>query len=182
MLINLGMARTDTVYRELKESDTFRKPSSAKRALGDTYRNDGSVWTNTGVTAGVRAPSGSQVVTESVIASQGTRAAKRTVIFHVVTDISFEANFCDDRKGKEPLAGSQQKVQNRFRHCKEGKCTIIVLSYIGLLTHDATMKDGWIWSFGHTATGDVSSEDLQKWMDEGAVHQFIVLLPGPILT
>lgn len=93
MLINLGMPTTDTLYRELKESDTFRKPSGAKRALGDTYRNDGAVWTNTGVTGGVRAPSGSQVSTESAVATQGTRAAKRTVISHIAVENYFEADF-----------------------------------------------------------------------------------------
>ncbi|KJA19668.1 hypothetical protein HYPSUDRAFT_204406 [Hypholoma sublateritium FD-334 SS-4] len=125
MLINLGMPTADTLYRELKESDTFRKPAGAKHALGDTYWNDGAVWTNTGVTGGARAPSGSQVIAESAIATQGTRAAKR--------------------KAKSPSPQRSKKSKTDSNTPKE---------------------DGWIWLFGLTPTNDVSSEDLQKWMDE----------------
>ncbi len=49
-------------------------------------------------------------------------------------------------KAKSPLPDRSKKSKTDSDTAKEGKCTIIVLSYIGLLTHDATMKMG---GFGH---------------------------------
>ena len=78
LLRNLGLSDSDLVYRALTIEDTYRKPTVTNRNLGDTYRNDGPLWTaNAGVTAGARIPTGSQVTLESSIATQSTRAKKR---------------------------------------------------------------------------------------------------------
>ena len=78
LLMKLGLSDSDIVYRPLTVEDTYRKPTVTNRNLGDTYRNDGPLWTaNTGVTAGARIPTGSQVMLESSIATQSTRAKKR---------------------------------------------------------------------------------------------------------
>ncbi|KAF8965358.1 hypothetical protein BDZ97DRAFT_1904028 [Flammula alnicola] len=54
-LVSLGMSEDDPEFPPLTLKDTFRKRTNTKRAVGDTYRMDGLIWTNTGATGGARA-------------------------------------------------------------------------------------------------------------------------------
>ena len=55
-LITLGLAENDPVFLPLNLADTYRKPTHLRRAVGDSQRPDGTLWTITGVSLGSRAP------------------------------------------------------------------------------------------------------------------------------
>ena len=81
VLKRLGLQESDLVYKPLTKADTFRKPTTTTRNLGDTYRNDGPLWAaGAGVSGGARPPTGSQVTPSSSVATQETRATKRKYV------------------------------------------------------------------------------------------------------
>ena len=51
-MISLGMSQHDPSFPPLSKDDTYRKPTHLKRAVGDSRRNDGALW-SAGVTGGV---------------------------------------------------------------------------------------------------------------------------------
>jgi len=57
-MISLGMSEHDPSFPPLSKQDTYRKPTHLKRAVGDSRRNDGAVWT-AGVTGGTPHVAGS---------------------------------------------------------------------------------------------------------------------------
>jgi hypothetical protein len=75
VMISLGMSQHDSSFPPLSKEDTYRKPTHLKRAIGDSRRNDGALW-STGVTGGVSHVVGS---------SSATRHSSSTVNPPVVT-------------------------------------------------------------------------------------------------
>ncbi|PPQ88252.1 hypothetical protein CVT26_011344, partial [Gymnopilus dilepis] len=68
-LIRLGsITADDLLLRPLKKADTYRKQTTIKRAVGDTYRHDGLIWTNRGTMAGTQ-PASTSVITKPIIES-----------------------------------------------------------------------------------------------------------------
>ncbi|KAF8958223.1 hypothetical protein BDZ97DRAFT_1762248 [Flammula alnicola] len=54
-LIKLGgIEEDDPILRHLTKQDTFQKRMKIKRTVGDTYRHDGLLWANRGVTSGTQ--------------------------------------------------------------------------------------------------------------------------------
>jgi hypothetical protein len=61
-MISLGMSEHDPCFPPLSKEDTYRKPTHLKRAVGDSRRNDGALW-SAGVTGGVSHVVGSSSAT-----------------------------------------------------------------------------------------------------------------------
>ncbi|KAF8955769.1 hypothetical protein BDZ97DRAFT_1709000 [Flammula alnicola] len=76
-MISLGLPENSPQFPPLTITDTFRKPTNIKRAVGDSRRTDGPMWTNTGVTGGSRLPAsatGPSTVAGYAIGTQTSRA------------------------------------------------------------------------------------------------------------
>jgi len=88
MLISLGLSSDDSVYRRLELKDTERKRTDVCRAVGDTHRTDGAIWTQTGIGAGSKAPAaiGERVemldalAARAALSTQGSKGKKRELI------------------------------------------------------------------------------------------------------
>ena len=80
-LIALGLAENDPVFLPLNLADTYRKPTHLRRAVGDSQRPDGTLWTITGVSLGSRAPALAPDPSGPASATQphqiGTQGARR---------------------------------------------------------------------------------------------------------
>jgi hypothetical protein len=57
-MITLGMSQHDPSFPPLSKEDMYRKPTHLKRAVGDSRRNDGALW-STGISGGVSHVTGS---------------------------------------------------------------------------------------------------------------------------
>ncbi|KAF8873364.1 hypothetical protein CPB84DRAFT_1895273, partial [Gymnopilus junonius] len=80
-LINLGcIDNDDPILRPLKKEDTYHKRTTIKRAVGDTYRHDGLMWTNRGLTAGTQRAQSTHASAADAIPSEistlGTQGSK----------------------------------------------------------------------------------------------------------
>ena len=82
-MIALGLSQDDSMYPPLSIEDTFRKSTHVKRAVGDSQRTDGLLWTSTGVAAGVSRiydpadPTALSNIAASAVGTQGSKAKKR---------------------------------------------------------------------------------------------------------
>jgi hypothetical protein len=81
-LIMLGLAENDPVFLPLNLTDTYRKPTHLRRAVGDSQRPDGTLWTMTGISLGSRAPAVAPGPSGPALATQpphqiGTQGSKR---------------------------------------------------------------------------------------------------------
>jgi len=88
MLISLGLSSDDSVYRRLELKDTERKRTDMRRAVGDTHRTDGAIWTQTGIGAGSKAPAAigeraemlDASAARAALSAQGSKGKKREPI------------------------------------------------------------------------------------------------------
>jgi len=88
MLISLGLSSDDSIYRRLELKDTERKRTDVRRAVGDSHRTDGAIWTQTGIGAGSKAPAaiGERVemldasAARAALSTQGSKGKKRKPI------------------------------------------------------------------------------------------------------
>jgi hypothetical protein len=79
-MINLGLSKDDAMFRHLTVEDTFRKRTHVKRAIGDSRRPDGLLWTTTGVSAGAHRTCdlpGPSNVPPSAVGTQESKGIKR---------------------------------------------------------------------------------------------------------
>lgn len=82
IMISLGLPVDSAEFPPLTLADTYRKPTDIKRAVGDSQRHEGSIWTNAGISAGVRLPRRSTTQVQSktddhLVGTQSSRL-KRT--------------------------------------------------------------------------------------------------------
>lgn len=92
LLINLGgIEQDDELLRPLKKEDTYRKRTTVKRAVGDTYRHDGLLWANRGVTGGTQPARLSQTSAGGILTSdistlgtQGSKPKKRQSLSFII--------------------------------------------------------------------------------------------------
>jgi hypothetical protein len=79
-LIALGMTEEDPRFPSLTVEDTKRLSTNSKRAVGDSRRLDGKIWTaNAGVTSGARLPASAAAGGPSLSSEQapvGTQSSK----------------------------------------------------------------------------------------------------------
>jgi hypothetical protein len=79
-LITLGLTEEDPRFPPLSIEDTKRLSTNSKRAVGDSRRLDGKIWTaNAGVTAGARLPASAAVGAHSSSSEQapvGTQSSR----------------------------------------------------------------------------------------------------------
>jgi hypothetical protein len=87
-MISLGLAPNDPSFLPLQVSDTFRKRTNAKRALGDSRRTEGLIWIQSGVT-GNSCPSASHVIVPSETIGTQSIKAKREVNLFVPYFVNF---------------------------------------------------------------------------------------------
>lgn len=90
-MIALGHESTQINFPPLTLQDTYRRSTYAKRALGDSRRIDGRMWTMTGVTAGVKTPAiyhqptaPTNTATMPLIGTQGSKA-KKSISCHLIS-------------------------------------------------------------------------------------------------
>ncbi len=133
LLMKLGLTDDDSVYKPLSLADTYRKPTATNRNLGDTYRNDGPLWAaNSGVTAGARAPTGSQVSVSSEVATQTTKATKRECLLSAIRKcITFNCS-----SGRETTTSTRHAKKRKIESNNsadtrqiEGKCEILIIDH-----------------------------------------------------
>ena len=70
-MISLGMSTNDPSFPPLSKQDTFRKSTLLKRAVGDSRRTDGALW-STGITGGTSHVVGSSPATTEHSSSAAT--------------------------------------------------------------------------------------------------------------
>ena len=80
-LITLGMTEKDPRFPPLSVDDTKRLSTYSKRAVGDSRRLDGKIWTaNAGVTSGARLPASAATGGPSLSSEQGPVATQSSRI------------------------------------------------------------------------------------------------------
>ncbi|KAF8966729.1 hypothetical protein BDZ97DRAFT_1756333 [Flammula alnicola] len=147
-LIKLGgIEEDDPILRHLTKQDTYQKRTNIKRTVGDTYRHDGLLWANRGVTSGTQQAHLPQSSTAGVLPSgistigtQGSKAKKRR---HIA-----------GRKMPKPKKRRTEKgmVTDGDKSDTEKK-------------KKADRKEGWLWRIRPTSR--LTEDELREWLEEG---------------
>ncbi|KDR81111.1 hypothetical protein GALMADRAFT_136164 [Galerina marginata CBS 339.88] len=146
------MSQHDPSFPSLSKQDTYRKPTHLKRAVGDSRRKDGAIW-SAGVTGGTSHVVGSL--------SSASEPSSSTVNAPIATQAI-------RRKRRAPPP--EETVSNGKRARVDMPPPNQAGASIAADTEEidgkkAPKADGWIWSF--RPRGGMSDEDVEKWMIEG---------------
>lgn len=151
-MVSLGMPENDPTFRPMTLAATFRKSTDTKRQIGDTYRPDGDIWTNTKFK---RMPSiapaddgdwSSDSEDEDLVVSTQLSKRQGTKQKHISQRLGL--------KGKKRKVGFQESTPDSTS-----------LNTSATESTSSAASSGWIWNI--QSPKGLTDGELKDWLSEG---------------